>query len=195
MHSTVLEFCKNHIRAEDITGKRVLEVGALDVNGTVRPIVEAFKPKEYIGTDMMEGKGVDFVCDASNLVGRFGEESFDCVICTEVMEHLENWKISVSNIKRILKPGGFLFVTTRAPGFPPHDFPCDYWRYRMLDIKIIFGDLDLESLELDGWGPGIFMAARKPLMFSERDLSWFEVDGLESVKKCKELWGYWEYWK
>lgn len=40
----------------------------------------------------------------------FGDESFDSVICTEVIYHIENPELAFQEIKRVLKPGGrFLF--------------------------------------------------------------------------------------
>jgi 2-polyprenyl-3-methyl-5-hydroxy-6-metoxy-1,4-benzoquinol methylase len=40
-----------------------------------------------------------------------GEEAFDAVICSEVLEHLENPRAVLRNIRRLLKPGGKLLLT------------------------------------------------------------------------------------
>jgi SAM-dependent methyltransferase len=46
----------------------------------------------------------------------FENESFDLVWCSEVIEHLRNPAFSVSEMRRVLKPGGKLIVTTPNSG-------------------------------------------------------------------------------
>ncbi len=54
-------------------------------------------------------KGV--VADALEL-GQFPDSSFDLVICSQLIEHLENDKFLISEIRRLLKHGGFLYVSS-----------------------------------------------------------------------------------
>ena len=42
----------------------------------------------------------------------FQEETFDIVICNDVLEHLENPAVALKNIKRVLKKGGILYINT-----------------------------------------------------------------------------------
>lgn len=42
----------------------------------------------------------------------FTENFFDIVICNDVIEHLENPRAALENIKRVLKTGGVLYITT-----------------------------------------------------------------------------------
>ncbi len=41
----------------------------------------------------------------------FAENSFDKVICSEVLEHIEDYKAVLDEIERVLKPGGLLCVS------------------------------------------------------------------------------------
>jgi SAM-dependent methyltransferase len=43
-------------------------------------------------------------------------ESMDMVLCCEVVEHLPDPKIAFAEMARILKPGGYAFITTPNPG-------------------------------------------------------------------------------
>lgn len=171
MHRTVFLFVQDHLLSSDVAGKRVLEVGSLDVNGSVRGIATAFEPAEYIGVDMRSGPKVDRVCDATELVVTFGAERFDVVLSTEMLEHAEDWRSAVSNMKRVLTPGGLLLITTRSPGFPQHDHPGDYWRFTRQDALEIFADMCGVVVEEDSMAPGVFVYAQKPAAFSERDLT------------------------
>jgi SAM-dependent methyltransferase len=155
---------------EPISGKRVLEVGSQDVNGSIRPFVEALGPKEYIGADMAAGKSVDVVCDSSGLIERFGKDSFDAVISSSMIEHTRDWKAAVHNMKSVCKPGGLILLTTCAPGFQYHGYPYDFWRYELQDLKDIFSDCQLLALETV-FNKLVLIKLRKPQDFIERDLS------------------------
>ena len=125
--SGVTDFVRERLGRTDIEGRSVLEVGSLDVNGSVRPDIESLKPASYLGVDIARGPRVDEICDVRHLVDRFGNESFDVVVSTELLEHVRDWKGAITNMKRVLRPGGILIVTTRSLGFPLHGYPWDYW--------------------------------------------------------------------
>ena len=156
---------------DEVAGASVLEVGSLDVNGSVRPELEQRKPAKYVGADLFPGPGVDVLCPAERLVERFGENAFDGVISTELIEHVRDWRVDISNLKRVVKPSGLLLVTTRSYGVDFHRDPFDYWRYECADFEVIFGDFTIEQLVQDPTDPGVFIRARKPAAFAERDLS------------------------
>ena len=141
---------------------RVLECGALDVNGSAQDDVSALAG-EYISTDMREGKGVDIVLDAGDILEHFGEASFDVVLTTEMMEHVCNWDTVIYNMVRVLKPGGLLALTTRSPGFGKHGYPYDFWRFTQDDMKKIFEPVgEILELEDDNSGfPGVGIIFRK----------------------------------
>ncbi len=149
----------------------MIEIGAVDINGSLRPDVEALGPSEYLGIDIAEGPGVDEVCNVYDLVERYGPESFDVAISSEMIEHVHDWRKAISQIKEILRPGGVLVMTTRSIGFPYHDYPFDYWRYELDDMRAIFSDMTIEALEPDTDDPGVLVKARKPEGFVENDLS------------------------
>jgi len=103
-HVTVIGFFIENVERKEFEDKRILEVGSRYTNGSVRPLIERFcSPREYFGVDIEAGKFVDLVLPAEKLVEYFGPESFDIVICTEVLEHVQNWRLVVDNMKGVLK--------------------------------------------------------------------------------------------
>ena len=179
MHNSVMNFIGKHFRPEEIAGREILEIGALDVNGSPRDYINLWKPAKYVGTDMRAGKGVDLVLDGMKVHEHFGESAFDVVLCFEVLEHAENWKALVSSAKKVLRPGGIMFFTTRSPGFPYHEFPHDHWRFTSPHFFRIFSDMNTEAMALDDQFPGVFIKARKPANFKEADLSQVEAVRME----------------
>lgn len=156
-----LEFGVRALRPEEVRGGAVLEVGARDVNGSLRPYVESLRPASYIGVDVEPGSGVDAICEAAAVADRFGAARFDVVVCTELLEHVRDWRGAVAAMKRALRPGGVLILTTRSRGFRYHGYPQDFWRFEPEDLRAVFADFAIEALERDPAAPGVFLRARR----------------------------------
>jgi len=150
-------------------------------------LIESWEPSEYIGVDIIDGPCVDVICNADELIEKFGSESFDIVLSIEMLEHSRNWKRSIHNIKHVSKSGGYILLTTRSYGYPCHGFPNDFWRFEYDDMKDIFSDCNIEAIESDYQAPGIFIIVKKPLEFIEKDLSDMEIYTLVSNKKATEI--------
>jgi SAM-dependent methyltransferase len=172
-----MDFLRRSVDPTFVVGRSVLEVGSLDVNGSPRKLVYPMQPSQYIGVDQVAGPGVDRIASAYHLIEEFGVDAFDLVISTEMLEHVDEWRIAVSQMKRVTKLGGHLIITARGPGFPRHDFPADYWRFTPADFARIFADMDILRLEPDmGAMPGVLLHARKPNNFKEARLGDVEVE-------------------
>ncbi len=126
------EFIKNQA-----TDQKTLDVGC----GNSR-YVEYFPNR--IGFDVQKNRGVDVVGDVHNMP--FDNESFDAILCTEVLEHLKNPQKAILEMRRVLKDGGKLILTTRFI-FPLHDVPNDYWRFTKYGLKELFKDWRIDWIE------------------------------------------------
>lgn len=96
------------------TGVEVLEVGSLDINGTVRDLFS--NTVRYIGVDVGEGKGVDLVAHGENL--DFDDSSFDTAISAECFEHNPEWAATFANMHRMAKQ--FVMFSCASDGRPEH---------------------------------------------------------------------------
>lgn len=165
MHRSVMAWVGHVLTQADIKARTVLEVGAYDVNGSVRPLVEALGPASYLGVDQTAGPRVDEVVDAVQLPGRFGADAFDVVVCCEMLEHAKDWRGCLLAMAEVLKPAGLLLLTTRAPGFPYHPFPDDHWRFTQPTMSAALAAVGCGSHEIaadpDPRSPGVLVRARK----------------------------------
>ena len=163
MHDSVQEFAVRLLNIDQITDQRVLEVGSRDVNGSVRSYVESLKPQTYLGVDIEEGPCVDKIVDCEELTIMVGHNAWDLVICTEVLEHVRDWRRCLNEMSKALTDNGVLLLTTRSPGFPYHEHPCDYWRYPVEVMGTILATLGMEELALESVpeAPGVFACGRK----------------------------------
>lgn len=156
-------FGAKSLAPEEVRGASIIEVGSYDVNGSLRPILQAWGPSSYVGVDLIAGPGVDVVCPAEELVARFGAGSFDLVVSTEMVEHVRDWRAVFTNMLALCREGGLVVVTTRSPGYPYHAWPHDFWRYDEADMRAIFAGWDAVTVERDPSRPGVFVKARKPV--------------------------------
>jgi SAM-dependent methyltransferase len=182
-----LDFGFAQLTTADIAGRTIIEVGSRDVNGSLRSGLQQFGPASYLGVDIEMGPGVDEICEITELVEKFGTDRFDVVISTEVMEHVREWRSAISNLKRILKPGGVLLLTTRSKGFPYHGYPYDFWRYEVDDIRAMFSDMEVQVVDTDRLSPGVFVKARKPLTFVERELDSIDLYSIVTRRRCHDI--------
>jgi SAM-dependent methyltransferase len=185
-HRSVLEFFRR-IDSTYVKDKKILEVGSRDVNGTVRPILTALGPESYLGVDIVAGRSVDRICNVERLVDTFGEETFDVVISSEMLEHVVDWRSAIRNIKGAVSRGGLVIITTRSFGFPHHDWPVDFWRYETDDLRQIFSDFDITILEADPELSGVFLVAKKPIDFRENDLSDIPLYWMPGGRRVKTI--------
>lgn len=107
------------------TPATILEVGAQNVNGTLRD--HAPRNAEYIGLDFEKGDGVDVVVsDVTDW--SVPDAYFDLVMASSVFEHDKTfWRTFVAMCDKA-KPGGHIYISAPSNG-TFHRYPKDYWRF------------------------------------------------------------------
>jgi hypothetical protein len=123
MHDSVRAWVASVVQEYDLANESVIDIGSLDVNGTVRDLFTG----AYVGIDRISGPNVDIVMTAHELTKYFIPH--DVVLCLEMIEHDEAFWNTLYQVSKTLNYNGHLLLTTRSNGFPQHDYPSDYWRF------------------------------------------------------------------
>ena len=122
------------------TDKKTLDVGCgNDVYGHL------FPNRVKLDIEQRPGVEVDIIADAHDL-SQIEDDSFDVILCSEVLEHLHTPQKALDEFRRVLKPGGLILLTTRFI-FPLHDVPGDYFRFTKYGLKHLLRDFEIEELQ------------------------------------------------
>jgi SAM-dependent methyltransferase len=184
---TIEGLLQEHDIAARVRGKHVIEVGSYDVNGTARTVLEPLEPAHYVGVDIIPGPNVDSVCSAFELETRFGRDSFDVVVCTEVLEHIDQWRRAIRNINAILKPGGLLIFSSPSQGFPYHSFPHDYWRFEQEDLPAIFANYTIDRIVSFDKPRAVLMLATRNAHTPEPDLDAIALYSMLTGSRIRDI--------
>lgn len=116
-HSEQLVFFENLSKKfpDYFFDKKVLEVGSLDINGSIRRF---FTSCDYIGVDIGEGPGVDVVCEGQNL--KYEDNCFEVAVSSECFEHNPYWLETFLNMIRMTKSNGLVAFSCATDGRPEH---------------------------------------------------------------------------
>jgi SAM-dependent methyltransferase len=85
----------------------------------------------YLATDLRVLPNVDFAADAGALP--LTEGSADLVVALELLEHVPKPEAVLSEVTRVLKPGGTAIISVPS-AVPRHD-EHDYWRFTAQGLK------------------------------------------------------------
>ena len=108
--------------------------------------------------------------DASRL--DFGNESFDLVLAQDVFHHIAAWEAAVSEVGRVLRPGGYLIWMDFA--YPEvvkkvfRPFVKHYGLYTWVDMRRTFEGAGLETDRMERLRHGPFSYGRAVLQKSTR---------------------------
>ncbi len=82
---------------------------------------------------------------------------FDCFILTQTMQYIYDIRAAISNVYRILKPGGVLLCTLPSVSRIDREYVRpdggDYWRFTEASVRALFAEVfPLECFNVTGFG-------------------------------------------
>lgn len=132
------------------SSSRVLDAGAGEGKYS-----RAFAHTNYVAVDLAVGDTdwdygrLDAVCGLERLP--FGQDVFGHVLCTQVLEHVPEPSIVLSELYRVLKANGRLYLS--APqSWHQHQKPYDYYRYTSFGLAYLLRKAGFHVVSIDNMG-------------------------------------------
>jgi SAM-dependent methyltransferase len=98
----------------------------------------------YLGVDYsVEWSSPDGLASADHLP--FKDNSFDAIICSEVLEHTRYPEKCIGELRRVCRPGGLIYISTPFC-FPEHGVPYDFQRLTQYFYKDVFKNDEIVTL-------------------------------------------------
>jgi SAM-dependent methyltransferase len=137
------------------------EAKVLDAGAGLKPYEEFFTHCHYESCDFADCEEFYGNLDdgrRNNLVGRHTyvcpldnipvpDDSFDIIICTQVLEHVPYPSAVVKEFYRVLKPSGKLFVTV-PQGYGIHGEPYNYFYFTRYGLELVLREAEFEAIEI-----------------------------------------------
>lgn len=132
------------------------------IKGTCLEILENHYTTKYrqdnvLKSDVLDidtaNKKANIYGDLRNLKGVIPDNSYDCIILTQVLQFVDDYDSALSECKRILKPGGSILITVPAMS----RIDCvggvdgDFWRFTEASLRYILKD-KFSSVKISSFG-------------------------------------------
>ncbi|MBU2546875.1 MAG: class I SAM-dependent methyltransferase [Proteobacteria bacterium] len=125
---------------------RILEIAPQE-HGGLRPLLPPRLKVETLDIDPLAG--ATHTGDLCRRNEAIEDGAFDCIVCTEVLEHTLQPFDAMAELHRMLAEGGLLFLSVPF-NFRIHGPLPDCWRFTEHGLRVLLADfriLELEALE------------------------------------------------
>lgn len=131
------------------------------IRGRCLEITDDFYTKKFRGDKVSESdvldidrknKKANIYGDLRNLKGVIKDNTYDCVILTHVLGLIDDLDSAVNELKRILKPGGVVLVTSACIS-PTYNLETNFWRIMPQGARYLFGKhFGKENVKVGSYG-------------------------------------------
>jgi SAM-dependent methyltransferase len=137
-------------------GATVVDLGAGEATLRAKlPNARYLAVDRGIGHGGWDYSGLDVVADAHAVP--LADATADLVVCKQVLEHLTDPGRCLREIRRILKPGGRVLLSTNQQ-WPQHQQPYDFFRFTSFGLRHVFEAAGLAVERIEPMG-GVFSVA------------------------------------
>lgn len=143
MHKSSMDQMRLNLWKYTTAPCKVLDVGSANISNTGcyrELIAEGY---DYTGLDLGPGENVDIVID-DPYTYPFFRDTFDAIMCGQVLEHCRNPFKLIEECARVLKPGG-IFLGTAPFIWEQHRVPVDCWRLLPDGFEALFEHAGLHT--------------------------------------------------
>lgn len=161
-HPYVIKFFDNYVKPLFAAGVKILNLGS--ARGEVLGLLQTNVREDFY--KLLDEKGViytkvdmEYYPDEKNLVANaedlsriIEDNSQDIVMAVELLEHTQRPWLIISEMTRVCKKGGYIFISTPSFNYAKHEYPIDLWRFGPKTLKSIFDNPGYKILHLETEG-------------------------------------------
>jgi hypothetical protein len=127
----------------------IVEFGSMQVEpGQPSDLRPLFAGREFLGTDLRAGPGVDRIEDLRGL--SFGDGEVGTALCLDTLEHCADPIAAGRELRRVVSRNGGTLVISSVMLMPIHGYPSDYWRFTPEGLRLILDGFD--QVDVAGMG-------------------------------------------
>lgn len=124
-------FIKNYLKTEHV----ICDIGNQGKN------IPELQSYNLITLDITTASHPDVVADITQYNAHIPDNSYDALLCTEVLEHVVDPFSAIRELRRIVKTGGHILFTTPLNARIHGPVP-DCWRFTEFGLKVLFRDFE-----------------------------------------------------
>lgn len=132
-------------------GSRMLDAGSGDAQYSHHFSHVTYESADFGKVDKPYAEQT-YICDLQEIPVE--DARFDAILCSQVLEHLPYPARVLSELERVLKPGGMLWLSTPL-FYPEHEQPYDFYRYTQFGLRCLLSDAGFTINHID-WLEGYF---------------------------------------
>lgn len=154
----------------------ILDVGSLDGSGDYN-YSDIFNEDNwnYTGLDIQAGNNVDIVVTDIYNWFEIEDNSYDVIISGQFFEHLEFFWLTMSQIERVLKPGGYVCIIVPSAGPKHGGNMLNCYRFyedglramaKYVDLEVVHASVDSRE-EVKPWHDACLIARKSNSIYAE----------------------------
>lgn len=160
----------------------------LDYGCGERPYQDLFAPRfsPIVGADFQGNTNADCLVGPQGQLDSIADGTFDVVLSTQVLEHVEDPRAYLREAYRVLKAGGVLIVSTHGM-YRYHPDPVDYWRWTRTGLELEIARVGFQVLRTRS----VFRMPSVAVMFWQNSTEYYVPKFLRRlyVEFCQQIIG------
>lgn len=142
IRANVSDFVERALKHYAADAKRVLDIAPHDQEGVAPHTGPHTQVDTFDINPLSNATIIGDICTRNHVIA---DSTYDCIVCTEVLEHTLRPFSAVEEMHRILKPGAPLLVSTPF-NFRIHGPLPDCWRFTEHGLRALLSNFDIVEL-------------------------------------------------
>jgi hypothetical protein len=119
----------------------IVEFGSMQVeDGQPNDLRPLFAGRDFTGTDLHEGPGVDRLEDLRSLT--YADNEIGTALCLDTLEHCTDPIAAARELQRVVRNDGGICLISSVMLIGIHAYPSDYWRFTPDGLRLLLSGYD-----------------------------------------------------